>query len=359
MYLEETVKTSKSMKVLVGICLLAILTVILGLAGCGSSPTTSTPAGTTPTTPATSTTPAQQTFKIGLTQFATHPAADAGRQGFKDALKDAGFVEGKNVTYDYQNPEGDLAMGTTIARKFVDEKVDMIFSFGTGVSQAAVNATKGTTIPVLFCGVTDPVGAGLIKDFNHAGENVTGTSDMIEVTSDLDLIKQIVPNLTKLGTIYNAAEQNSVSLNDKLKTAASTMGITVVEKTVASSADVQLAAQSLVGQVDAVWIGTDNTVVSGLSALIKVTEDNKIPFFPSDDPSVKAGGIACLGFDYYDIGYQTGQMAVKILNGTPASQVPTELGKKFSYTVNTKAAAIYGVTIPQSILDKAITKYTE
>lgn len=351
--LEVIVKTSRFVKVLIGICLIAGLAVMLVLSGCSSS-TPATTAASTPTTPPTT---VAKTYKIGLTQFATHPAADAGRQGFKDALKAAGFVEGTNVTYDYQNPEGDSAMGNTIARKFVDEKVNMIFSFGTGVSQAAVNAAKSTNIPVLFCGVTDPVAAGLIKDFNHAGENVTGTSDMIEVSSDLALIKQVVPNLKKIGTVYNAAEQNSIILNDKLKTTAASMGISVVEKTVSSSADVQMAAQSLVGQVDAVWIGTDNTVVSGLSALIKVTQDNKLPFFPSDDPSVKAGGIACLGFDYYDIGYQTGQMAVKILNGTPAAQVPAELGKKFSYTVNTAAAQIYGVTIPQSILDKAITKY--
>jgi putative ABC transport system substrate-binding protein len=347
-FLEGIVKKAGFLKVFIAICLISVLSLALVLSGCSSTASTAPTTGTN-----------QVVYKIGLTQFATHPAADAGRQGFKDALTAGGFVEGKNVTYDYQNPEGDSAMGNTIAKKFVDEKVNMIFSFGTGVSQAAVSATKNTNIPVIFCGVTDPVSAGLVKDFTHAGENVTGTSDMIEVGSDLDLIKQIVPNVKKLGTIYNAGEQNSVTLNNQLKAAAAPLGITIIEKTVSSSADVQMASQSLVGQVDAVWIGTDNTVVSGLSALIKVTQDNKIPFFPSDDPSVKAGGIACLGFDYYDIGYQSGQMAVKILNGTPASQVPAELGKKFSYTVNTKAASTYGVTIPQAIIDKAITKYTQ
>jgi len=346
-----------SLRILTAVALMMVMATAMLLGGCSGSTSSSTTPADTSSTPAASTN--QSTFKIGLTQFATHPAADSGRQGFVDALKAAGFVEGQNVTYDYQNPESDSAMGNTIAKKFVDEKVDIIFSFGTGVSQAAVNATKGTSIPVLFCGVTDPVNAGLIKDFNHVDENVTGTSDMIEISSDLDLIKQMVPDLKKLGTLYNASEQNSIVLNDKLKAAAEPLGITVVEKTVASSADVQMAAQSLVGQVDAVWIGTDNTVVSGLSALIKVTQDNKIPFFPSDSPSVQAGGIACLGFDYYDIGYQTGEMAVKILKGTPATQVPAELGKKFSYTVNTKSAEIYGVTIPQEILDRATTKYNE
>ncbi len=299
-------------------------------------------------------------YKIGLTQFATHPAADAGRQGFKDALKEAGFEEGKNVTYDYQNPEGDASTEQTIAQKFVNEKVDLIFSFGTRISQQCVNAAKGTNIPVVFCGITDPVAAGLVTSLSsHPNENVTGTSDMIEVKSSVDLILQIVPGVKKLGTIYNAGEVNSVVLVGKLKEACSPLGITVVERTVSTSADVKTSAESLVGQVDAIWVGTDNTVVSGLEALIKVCEDNKIPFFPSDDPSIKRGGIACLGFDYYDIGYQTGEMAVKILKGTKASDIPAELGKKFSYTVNTKAAERYGVTIPQAILDKALTKYAE
>lgn len=298
--------------------------------------------------------------KIGLTQFATHPAADAGRQGFKDALAAAGFEEGKNVTYDYQNPEGDASIEQTIAQKFVNEKVDLIFSFGTRISQQCVNAAKGTNIPVVFCGITDPVAAGLVTSLSsHPNENVTGTSDMIEVKSSVDLILQIVPGVKKLGTIYNAGEVNSVVLVNQLKEACSLLGITVVERTVSTSADVKVAAESLVGRVDAIWVGTDNTVVSGLEALIKVCEDNKIPFFPSDDPSIKRGGIACLGFDYYDIGYQTGEMAVKILKGTKASDIPAELGKKFSYTVNTKAAERYGVTIPQAILDKALTKYAE
>ncbi len=299
-------------------------------------------------------------YKIGLTQFATHPAADAGRQGFKDALKAAGFEEGKNVTYDYQNPEGDASTEQTIAQKFVNEKVDLIFSFGTRISQQCVNAAKGTNIPVVFCGITDPVAAGLVTSLSsHPNENVTGTSDMIEVKSSVDLILQIVPGVKKLGTIYNAGEVNSVVLADKLKEVCPPLGIEVVEATVSTSADVLTAAQSLVGRVDAIWVGTDNTVVSGLEALIGVCEDNQIPFFPSDDPSVERGGIACLGFDYYDVGYQTGEMAIRILQGEKASDIPVELGKTFSYSVNTAAAERYGVTIPQAILDKALTKYTE
>ncbi len=298
-------------------------------------------------------------YKIGLTQFATHPAADAGREGFIDALADAGFVEDVNVEYDFQNPEGDATTEQTIARKFVNDKVDLIFSFGTNISLQCISAAEGTDIPVLFCAITDPVASGLVSSWEHPDENVTGTSDMIEMDSTVDLILEIVPGVTTLGTIYNASESNSVVLVDALKEVCSPLDIEVMERTVATSADVLAAAQSLVGRVDAIWVGTDNTVVSGLEAVIGVCEDNQIPFFPSDDPSIERGGIACLGFNYYDVGYQTGEMAVRILQGTSASDIPVELGETFSYTVNTAAAERYGVTIPQALLDKALTIYEE
>ncbi len=296
-------------------------------------------------------------IKIGLTQFGTHPAADAGRQGFIQALTDAGYVEGEDVDYDFQNPEFDATLEQTIAARFVDEGVDLIFSFGTSITQQCVNAAEGTDIPVVFCSITDPVAAGIVSSWTHPGENVTGTSDMIEVDSTVDLILQIIPDLDTLGTVYNAGEVNSVVLVEALNEVCDGLGIAVEERTVVTSADIQLAAQSLVGEVDAIWVGTDNTVVSGLEALIQVCEDNTIPLFPSDDPSIERGGIACLGFDYYDVGYQTGEMAVRILEGTPASEIPVELGRVFSYSVNTEAAETFGVTIPQEILDKALNIY--
>ncbi len=325
-------------KILVGVCLMLVLALAIPfMSGCG--PTTE--------------------YRIGLTQLFIHPAMDAARQGFIDALADAGFVEGENVEYDFQNPAGDPSVEQAIAQKFVSDRVDLIYSFGTTVSQQCVNAAEGTDIPVLFCAVTDPVAAQLVSDWVHPDENVTGTSDMIEMDSTVELILEIVPGVTRLGTIYNAGEVNSVVLVTALKEVCSELGIEVVEATVSTSADVLAAAQSLVGRVDAIWVGTDNTVVSGLEAVIGVCEDNQIPLFPSDDPSIERGGIACLGFDYYDVGYQTGEMAVRILEGTSACDIPVELGETFSYTVNTAAAERYGVTIPQALLDKALTIYEE
>jgi putative ABC transport system substrate-binding protein len=323
-------------KILVGVSLVLVLALALPLmGGCAE----------------------EMEFKIGLTQFGTHPAADAGRHGFIDALADAGYIEGENVDYDFQNPEFDATLEQTIAQRFVDEGVDLIFSFGTSISLQCIHAAEGTDIPVVFCAVTDPVASELVSSWTHPGENVTGTSDMIEVDSTVDLILQIIPDLDTLGTVYNAGEPNSLVLVEQLDEVCDALDIEVKKATVSTPADVQLAAQSLVGQVDAIWVGTDNTVVSGLEALIQVCEDNMIPFFPSDDPSVEKGGIACLGFDYYDVGYQTGEMAVRILEGTPASEIPVELGRVFSYSVNTEAAETFGVTIPQEILDKALNIY--
>lgn len=298
-------------------------------------------------------------YTIGLTQFGSHPAADAGRQGFIDALADAGYIEDENVEYDFQNPEFDATAEQTIARKFVDDEVDLIFSFGTNISIQCINAAEGTDIPVVFCGITDPVSSGLISSWEHPSENVTGTSDMIEMDSTVDLILEIVPNVSTIGTVYNAGESNSVILVADLNEVCDSLDIEVVEATVSTSADVLTAAQSLVGRVDVIWVGTDNTVVAGLEALIGVCEENGIPFFPSDDPSIEKGGIACLGFDYYDIGYQSGEMAVRILEGESAEDIPAELGKVFSYSVNTAAAELYGLTIPQAILDKATSIYDE
>ena len=159
--------------------------------------------------------------------------------------------------------------------------------------------------------------------------------------------------------MYNAGESNSVFLTKQLKAACDAKGIEVVERTVATSADVLAASQSLVGQVDAIWIGTDNTVVTGLEALIGVCEDNNIPFFPSDDPSIERGGIAAYGFDYHDIGVQTGHMIARVLEAGSANNIPVEKGEIISLSINTKAAENMGVTIPQDLIDKAAANYGE
>ncbi len=301
-------------------------------------------------------------YKIGISQIVTHPALDATREGIIAGLAEKGYVEGDNLEIDYQNSEGDMTLVASIAQKFVSDKVDAIVSIATPNSLAAIDAAKGTDIPVIFSAITDPAGSGMVTDWdNHPNENVTGVSDMIVVQDDVQLITQIVSNVKKIGTLYNAGEANSVFLTSKLKEACNALDIEVVESTVSTSADVLAAAQALVGRgVDAIWVGTDNTVVSGLEALIKVCEDNQIPLFPSDEPSIERGGIAAYGFDYYDIGLQTGYMVARVLEADDgAVSIPVEKGEIISLSINTAAAQRMGVTIPQALLDIAVTIYEE
>ena len=320
----------------IGLCLIALLALPI-LAGCGGG-----------------------TITVGISQVVTHPALDATREGIIAGLADNGYVDGDNLTVDYQNSEGDASLFASIAQQFVTNEVDVIVSIATPNSQAAIAAAEGTDIPVVFTAVTDPVGSGMVSSWeSHESQNVTGVSDMIVVSDDVELITQIVPGIKKLGTMYNAGESNSVFLVEKLKEACDALGIEVVEATVSTSADVATAAQSLVGQVEAIWIGTDNTVVTGLEAVIGISEENNIPLFAADDDSIARGAIAAYSFDYYDIGYQTGEMVAKILDGSDASNIPVEKGKVISLSVNTAAAERMGITIPQDIIDKAVTIYTQ
>lgn len=329
-------KKNKLFSTVIGLCLITLLVLPI-MVGCGGG-----------------------TKTIGISQVVTHPALDATRQGVIDGLAEKGYVDGDNLAIDYQNSEGDPSLFGSIAQQFVTKGVDIIVSIATPNSQAAVAAVEGTDIPVVFTAVTDPVGAGLVSSWeSHGDENVTGISDMIVVSDDVDLIMEIIPGVKKLGTMYNSGESNSVFLVEKLKEACDALGIEVVEATVSTSAEVSTAAQSLVGRVDAIWIGTDNTVVSGLEALIGVCEDNGIPLFPGDEDSIVRGCIAAYSFDYYDIGYQTGEMIAKILDGTDASTIPVEKGEVISLSVNTAAAERMGVTIPQDIIDRAANVYTE
>jgi len=333
------VKTKGLPRIMVCVLLAAVLAITLSLAtGC---------------------TTGEKVIKIGISQIVTHPALDAVREGIIEGLAEKGYVEGENIEIDYQNSEGDMTLVATIAQKFVSDEVDLIVAIATPNAQAAISAAEGTGIPVVFSAITDPVGSDMVISWeSHPDENVTGVSDMIVVEDDLELILEILPGIKTVGTLYNAGESNSVFLVEKLNEAADKLGLEVVEKTVSTSADVLAAAQSLVGQVDAIWVGTDNTVVTALEALIGVAEENDIPLFPADEPSIERGGIAAYGFDYKDIGIQTGWMIARILDGDgTANDIPVEKGQIINLSLNTTAAERMGVIIPQSVIDKAVTVY--
>ncbi|EIJ81930.1 ABC transporter periplasmic protein [Bacillus methanolicus PB1] len=292
-------------------------------------------------------------FKVGVTQIVEHPSLDAAYEGFKKALEDKGL----KVEYDVQIAQGDQNNNQTIANNFVSDGVDLIFANSTQSAQGALNATK--EIPIVFTSVTDPVGAGLVKSMDEPGENITGTTD-----THPDAIPNTVKFITEnfkgknVGVIYNAGEQNSVSQIKIVKNALKKTKFKLVEATVSTSSEVKQAAESLVGKADAIYIITDNTVVSALESVIKVANDNDIPLFVGELDSVKRGGFAAYGFDYFDIGYEAGEMAAKILNGEKKpSELPAQYPQKLKLLINKKAAKEMNIEIKEEW--KNIAEFTE
>ncbi|BBW96378.1 ABC transporter substrate-binding protein [Geobacillus icigianus] len=287
----------------------------------------------------------QKTFTIGVTQIIQHPSLDAAFNGFKKALEDGGLKEGKNVRYHIQNAQGDMNNSQTIANNFVSDGVDLIFANSTPSAQSALNATKD--IPIVFTSVTDPVGAGLVPSMDKAGENITGTTD-----SHPDAIGKTIQFIDEqtdaktVGLIYNAGEQNSVAQIEKVKEAAKHTDLKLVEASVSTTAEVKQAAESLVGKADVFYIVTDNTVVSAIESVVSVANEKKIPVFTGELDSLKRGCFAAYGFDYYDIGYQAGQMAVAILKGeAKPSAIKPEYPKKLKLVINKQAAEKQGIKL--------------
>ena len=292
---------------------------------------------------------------IGITQIVDHPALNAVRDGFIDEMANQGYIEVENIVYDKLNAQGDIATANTIAQKFVSEKVDLILSIATPTSQAVVGAT--TTIPIVFSAVTDPIGAGLVKDLEISGNNVTGISDLTPVRKQFELIKEILPEAKNVGTLYNSAEANSVLTNELAKEACADLGLKLIEVTVSSSADVFLAAQSLVGRVDAIYVSTDNTIVSALDAVVQVTNENDIPLLLADPTTLNKGALVALGFNYYQHGRQTAPIVIKILEGTKPTDIPVEFAKNVLLAVNLDTAK--EINISESSLLNAVKAFKE
>jgi len=294
---------------------------------------------------------AQEKPVVAVTAIVEHPALDAARDGVKEALAEAGFVDGQNLTFTYESAQGNPATAAQIARKLVGEAPAVIVPISTPSAQAVVGATQ--EIPVVFTAVTDPVAAKLVADPKHPGGNVTGMSDLSPVGKHLDLIREILPAAKALGVIYNPGEANALVLVDLLKKEAPARGFAIEEAPSPKSSDVLPAAQSLVGHVDAIYVPTDNTVVTALEAVIQVGQQNKLPVFAGDTDSVARGAIAAIGFDYGDVGRQTGKIVARVLKGEKPGDIPVEGVEITELAVNPGAAAAMGVTLPEAVVARA------
>ncbi|MGP9039868.1 ABC transporter substrate binding protein [Cytobacillus kochii] len=295
----------------------------------------------------------QKVVKIGITQIVEHPSLDAAREGFMAALKDAGYEEGKNLELDYQNAQGDANNNMSIAQNLVTADNDLILAIATASAQSVVQSTKD--IPVLFTAITDPISSDLVKDLDKPGANVTGTSDTHPdaIKNTIASIKKFVPEAKTVGIIYNDGEANSIVNVENAKKALEENGLEYALTAISTSSEVKQAAESLVDRSDVFYIPKDNTVVSALESVITVANKEKIPTFVGESDSVERGTFSSYGFEYHDLGYKTGEMAIEILNGKKPSDIPVGFPDNLELIVNKDAAEKQGVELTDKLLEGA------
>ena len=287
---------------------------------------------------------------IGISKIVSHPALDSVEKGIQDELAASKIA----VDFDLQNANGNVGTAASIANKFQSAKVTLAVGIATPTSQALVNTMKET--PIIFSAVTDPVKAGLVKSLKGGDKWVTGVSDMTPVKQQLELLLKM-KKVKRLGHIYTSSEENAVVLAGIVKQACKELGIEFVETTVSKSSEVKQAAQAIIRRVDALYISTDNTVVSAMSAVADVAMKAKVPIMSADPSSAEAHPVlAAWGFDYYKMGRVTGKMIAEILKGKKPEQLPTRFMTKTSdidLLINLDVAKKLGLTVPKDLVKSA------
>ncbi|MBE6024550.1 MAG: ABC transporter substrate-binding protein [Cellulosilyticum sp.] len=323
--------------------LLAMMTMGLGV-GCGSQAVSSTSGETNQaeTTSNTSTETNGEAKTVAIVQYVEHPSLDTIRESIITQLAAEGYVEGENLTIDYQNAQADQSNLNTIASKFVGENADLIIAIATPAAQAVAAAT--TDIPIVFSAVTDPLSAKLVDNLESPSGNVTGTSDAIPVDQTFELCKELTPDVKTIGFLYTASEVNSQSVIEEAKTLATDYGFEFEESTITNSSELQQAAEILATKVDAIYTPIDNGIASAMPVLAEVGKTAGIPVYVGADSMVADGGYATVGIKYEDLGVKTAQMAAEILNGKPVSEVPVATLDQFYKVINATTAKAIGLT---------------
>ncbi len=291
-----------------------------------------------------------ETLRIGIIQPMEHESLDAAREGFVQALADHGYTDGDTIVLDYQNAQGDSSALLTISQRFVGDDCDLVLAIGTGAAQSIASQTS--EIPVLITAVTDPVDAGLVQSSEAPGTNVTGTNDMNPIREQLELIPEILPDAQTVGLLYTSSEDNSILQIEEAKAILEEMNLDYVEQTVTGSNDVQQAVQSIVTRCDAIYIPTDNTFASAMPLVGSVVMESGAPVICGATGMVEAGGLITLGLNYYNLGYQTGEMAVQVLEGADPASMPVQSQNQYDYVVNEEMLSALGMELPQSLLEK-------
>ncbi len=293
-----------------------------------------------------------ESYKIGIAQFAPHGSLDNCREGFKQGLEEAGIT---NVEFDEQNAQAETATANQIAQNMAaDKDVDLVCAIATPMAQAAYNAAQQGGKPVIFTAVTDPVAASLAKEDGTPVGEVTGTSDKLAVEAQLQMIREFMPEATKIGILYSTSEANSVSAIDEYKSLAADYNFEIVESGVSQAADIPLAAADIVTKVDCLTNLTDNTVVNNLPTVLDAAGKANIPVFGSEIEQVKNGCVAAEGLDYIALGKKTGEMAARVLKGEAASSIPYETITEYSLYINSEALAGLNMQVPAQLAENAV-----
>jgi putative ABC transport system substrate-binding protein len=300
---------------------------------------------------------ATRVYKVGISQFFSHPVIDDYREGFIEGMKKSGFVEGQGVTYDRQNGQFNMDTLRSIAQKLQADRNDLILTLTTPATLATLGVIKET--PVVFGLLTDPVAAGVLKNPDKPEGNATGVMNWWPTDKQLEYIKKVLPNMKRVGVPYNSGEANSRVQVDALKKIAPQMGLEIVETNAANTNEVQQAVQALAGRADTILVIGDNTIQAGLGVVIKVGFENKMPVVTADPENAKDGALTGWGILQKDAGEQTGELAAKILKGARVQDVPVERPRKYWWTVNTAAAERLGITIPEDVLKQVDLAYKE
>lgn len=286
--------------------------------------------------------PSEETVRIGISKLMVHPALDSIEEGIKDYLTEHGI----NAEFETQTANGEVSTAISIAQLFDTEGKDLVIGIATPTAQALANVFQDT--PVVYATVTDPESAGL-SDL----PNVCGTSDMVPVAAQLDLIEEVT-GAERIGMIYTSSEANGITLMEAMQDACDEKGVELVTASVSNSAEVRMAVQSIIDRVDAVYVSTDNTVISAIAAVSDVCMDSGVPLFSADTTSSFGTDVLLAGgFDYYQSGRLTGEVVERVLNGENPAEIGTLYLEDLEIYVNTDAAAALGITIPEDIMERA------
>lgn len=286
-----------------------------------------------------------ETYTIGINQFADHGSLDNCREGFIEGLRQAGFEEGVNVEFEYSNANADPGIANQIAQSHVSTDVDLICAIATPSAQASYNAAMEKEIPVIYTAVSDPVEAGLAEE----GMNVTGTSDLLPLKEQVAMIRELMPEAKNLGVLYCTSEVNSLSNIARLEQIAPEYGFTLVTKGVSAPADIPMATDAILNEVDCLTNLTDNTIVNSLAVVMDKANAKGIPVFGSEVEQVKLGCAAAANIDYYKLGIMTGKMAADVLNGTDITTIPYEIIEDNQLVVNSEVLEKYGLVVPEGM----------